>query len=79
MIAELRQRFDTLSVREQQVMHLVAAGRLNKQIAGELGISEMTAKIHRAQVFRKMQAASLPDLVRMADKCGITNIKPLAR
>ena len=79
-IAELRQRFDTLSVREQQVMHLVAAGRLNKQIAGELGISEMTAKIHRAQVFRKMQAASLPDLVRMADKCGITtNIKPLAR
>ena len=78
-IAELRQRLDTLSVREQQVMHLVAAGRLNKQIAGELGISEMTAKIHRAQVFRKMQAASLPDLVRMADRCGITNIKPLAR
>ena len=77
--AELRQRFDTLSVRERQVMHLVAAGRLNKQIAAELGISEMTAKIHRAQVFRKMQAASLPDLVRMADKCGITNIKPLAR
>jgi FixJ family two-component response regulator len=78
-IAELRQRFDNLSVREQQVMHLVAAGRLNKQIAFELGISEMTAKIHRAQVFRKMQAASLPDLVRMADRCGITNIKPLAR
>ena len=64
LIAELRERFA-----------LVVAGRLNKQIAAELGISEMTAKIHRGQVFRKMQAASLPDLVRMADKPGITNIK----
>ena len=61
--------------RERQVMRLVVAGRLNKQIAAELGISEMTAKIHRGQVFRKMQAASLPDLVRMADKPGITKIK----
>jgi FixJ family two-component response regulator len=55
-----------LTAREQQVMHLVAAGRLNKQIAAELGIRKMTAKIHRAQVFRKM---------RMADKCGITNLR----
>ena len=75
LIAELRERFETLTERERQVMQLVVAGRLNKQIAAELGISEMTAKIHRGQVFRKMQAASLPDLVRMADKPGITNIK----
>ena len=75
LIAELRERFETLTERERQVMQLVVAGRLNKQIAAELGISEMTAKIHRGQVFRKMQAASLPDLVRMVDKPGITNIK----
>jgi len=75
MTAELRERLDTLTARERQVMQLVVAGRLNKQIAAELGISEMTAKIHRGQVFRKMQAASLPDLVRMVDKPGITNIK----
>jgi len=75
LIGELRERFATLTERERQVMQLVVAGRLNKQIAAELGISEMTAKIHRGQVFRKMQAASLPDLVRMADKPGITNIK----
>jgi FixJ family two-component response regulator len=75
LIAEIREHFETLTERERQVMRLVVAGRLNKQIAAELGISEMTAKIHRGQVFRKMQAASLPDLVRMADKPGITNIK----
>jgi FixJ family two-component response regulator len=56
-------------------MQLVVAGRLNKQIAAELGISEMTVKIHRSQVFHKMQAVSLPDLVRMADKSGITEVK----
>jgi FixJ family two-component response regulator len=75
LTAELRERFDTLTARERQVMQLVVAGRLNKQIAAELGISEMTAKIHRGQVFRKMQAASLPDLVRMADKSGTASIK----
>jgi FixJ family two-component response regulator len=75
LAAELKKRFETLTARERQVMHLVVAGRLNKQIAAELGISEMTVKIHRAQVFHKMQAVSLPDLVRMADKSGITNIK----
>ena len=74
-VAELHERFDKLTTRERQVMQLVVAGRLNKQIAAELGISEMTAKIHRSQVFRKMQAVSLPDLVRMADKSGIANIK----
>ena len=75
LTAELRERLDTLTARERQVMQLVVAGRLNKQIAAELGISEMTAKIHRGQVFRKMQAASLPDLVRMADKSGTARIK----
>ena len=75
MTAELRERLDTLTARERQVMQLVVVGRLNKQIAAELGISEMTAKIHRGQVFRKMQAASLPDLVRMADKSGTASIK----
>lgn len=75
LTAKLRERFDTLTARERQVMQLVVAGRLNKQIAAELGISEMTAKIHRGQVFRKMQAASLPDLVRMADKSGTASIK----
>jgi len=75
LTAELRERLDTLTARERQVMQLVVAGRLNKQIAAELGISEMTAKIHRGQVFRKMLAASLPDLVRMADKSGTASIK----
>lgn len=74
-VAELHERFDRLTTRERQVMQLVVAGRLNKQIAAELGISEMTAKIHRGQVFRKMQAVSLPDLVRMADKSSIANMK----
>jgi FixJ family two-component response regulator len=75
LTAGLRERLDTLTARERQVMHLIVAGRLNKQIAAELAISEMTTKIHRGQVFRKMQAVSLPDLVRMADKSGIANIK----
>jgi FixJ family two-component response regulator len=74
-VAELHERFDKLTTRERQVMQLVVAGRLNKQIATELGISEMTAKIHRSQVFRKTQAVNLPDLVRMADKSSIANIK----
>ena len=75
LFGELRQHFDKLTTREQEVMYLVVAGRLNKQIAAELGISEMTAKIHRGQVFRKMQAASLPDLVRMADKMRVVHTK----
>src|ERR1700758_2272058 len=66
--AELRQRYNTLSVREREVMSLVVSGMLNKQIAGELGASEATVKMHRSQAMKKMQAKSLPDLVRMADK-----------
>src|ERR1700686_1014131 len=66
--AELRQRYKTLSVREREVMNLVVSGLLNKQIAAELGASEATVKMHRSQVMKKMQAKSLPELVRMADK-----------
>jgi FixJ family two-component response regulator len=72
-VAELRERFATLSERERQIMTLVVIGRANKQIAAELGLSEMTVKVHRGQVMRKMQAGSLPELVRMADRlCAST-------
>jgi FixJ family two-component response regulator len=67
-LAELRQRCEGLSVREREVMDLVVTGMLNKQVAGELGASEATVKMYRAQVMKKMQAKSLPELVRIADK-----------
>jgi FixJ family two-component response regulator len=67
-LVALRARFETLTAREREVMALVVTGRLNKQIAGDLGISEITVKVHRGQVMRKMHASSLPDLGRMADK-----------
>jgi FixJ family two-component response regulator len=69
-VAELRERFATLTDRERQIMTLVAIGRPNKQIAAELSLSEMTVKVHRGQVMRKMRAGSLPELVRMADRLG---------
>jgi FixJ family two-component response regulator len=69
-IEELRSRLDSLTPREQQVMGLVVAGLLNKQIAGELGTSETTIKIHRRQVMEKMGAGSLAELVRMAERLG---------
>ena len=64
----LRDRYASLSCRERQVMALVVSGLLNKQIGGELGISEITVKAHRGKVVQKMKADSLPDLVRMAAK-----------
>jgi len=67
-LAELRHRHEGLSVREREVMKLVVSGMLNKQAAAELGTSEATVKMYRSQVMKKMQAHSLPDLVRMADK-----------
>jgi len=70
-LAELRARSDALTARERQVMSLVVAGRLNKQIAGELGVSEMTVKMHRRQVMRKMQATGVAQLVRLADQLGV--------
>ena len=67
----VRTRFTTLSPRERQVMALVTAGRLNKQVAGELCLSEITVKIHRGAAMRKMGARTLPDLVRMAEALGL--------
>lgn len=67
LVTEIETRFQSLTVREQQVMSLVTKGLLNKQVAGELGISEVTVKIHRGSVMKKMAARTLPDLVRMAD------------
>jgi FixJ family two-component response regulator len=64
---DLRDRFLTLSPREQEVMMLVTAGKMNKQVAGDLGLSEITVKIHRGAAMRKMGARTLADLVRMAD------------
>ena len=71
-LAELRSRFSMLTARERQVMAMVVTGRLNKQIAGELGVSEMTVKMHRRQVMRKMQVAGVAQLVRLADGLSIT-------
>jgi len=70
---ELRKRSTALTERERQIMALVVIGRANKQIAAELNLSEMTVKVHRGQVMRKMKAASLPDLVRMADHVTALN------
>jgi len=68
---ELRERYESLTARERQVMQQVVSGLLNKQIAAELDITEFTVKIHRGHVMRKMRADSLTDLVRMAENLGI--------
>jgi FixJ family two-component response regulator len=72
-IRKLRERYDSLTSRERQVMALVVSGLLNKQVAFELNISEITVKAHRAQVMQKMQADSFADLVRMASKLHLVN------
>jgi FixJ family two-component response regulator len=74
-IAELRKRFDSLTSREREVMVLVAAGLLNKQVAGELGTSEASVKVHRQHVMEKIGAGSLAELVRIADKLKIPTPK----
>ena len=75
-IAILRQRWESLTPREREVLPLVVSGLLNKQIAGEIGTSETTVKVHRGQLMRKMGADSLAELVRLAERIGIPNTKP---
>jgi FixJ family two-component response regulator len=70
-VAALHERFDSLTPREREIMALVVTGRMNKQIAADLDVSEITVKVHRGQVMRKMRARSLAQLVRMADKLGV--------
>jgi len=75
-LAGLRERFDTLTSREREIMVQVAAGRLNKQIAHDIGITESTVKVHRTNLMRKMNARSLPELSRMADMLNLTPQRP---
>ena len=72
----LRERFETLSARERQVMAQVTAGRLNKQIANDIGIAESTVKVHRTNLMRKMKARSLPELSRFADVLKVAPEQP---
>jgi FixJ family two-component response regulator len=78
VIARLRERFNSLTQREREVMTFVVAGRLNKQIAGDIGVSEITVKVHRGAMMRKMEASSVVELVLMAEKLGISSGEPLA-
>jgi len=74
-MAVLQERYRSLNDRERDVMMLVVQGRLNKQIAAELGLAEVTVKVHRSQLMQKMGASSLPELVRMADQLGTPSSK----
>src|SRR6201993_1769563 len=75
-LAELRRRFETLSPREREIMIQVARGRLSKQIAHDIGVAEPTVKVHRSRAMQKMQAGSLPELGRMADKLKLVPDTP---
>jgi FixJ family two-component response regulator len=75
VISGLRAHFDSLTPREQEVLAFVAAGLMNKQIAAEIGLAEITVKIHRGHIMRKMGARSLADLVRMAEMLGVRRAK----
>jgi len=78
-LAGLRKRFGSLSPREREIMIQVARGRLSKQIAHDIGIAEATVKVHRSRVMRKMDARSLPELGRMADKLQLVLDKPMSQ
>jgi FixJ family two-component response regulator len=75
-LANLKERFESLSPREREIMTQVARGRLSKQIAGDMGIAETTVKVHRSRAMRKMNARSLPELGRMADKLKLVSEEP---
>ncbi|HWS62006.1 MAG TPA: LuxR C-terminal-related transcriptional regulator [Steroidobacteraceae bacterium] len=75
-VTEWQLLYESLTARERQVIALVSAGLRNKQVAADLGISEITAKVHRLHIMRKMRARSLADLVRIADALGIHRDKP---
>jgi len=75
-LAALRERFESLSPREREIMIQVAHGRLSKQIAGDIGIAEATVKVHRSRLMHKMNARSLPELSRMADKLKLVPVQP---
>jgi FixJ family two-component response regulator len=74
-VVELRKKFESLTPREQEVMGWIAGGLLNKQVAAEIGVTEITVKVHRGNVMRKMAAKSFADLVRMAELLGVRRIK----
>ena len=75
-VSTVRARYDSLTPREQEVIAFVTSGLMNKQIAAEIGVTEVTVKVHRGHVMRKMGAKSLAELVRMADALGIRRAKP---
>jgi FixJ family two-component response regulator len=75
-LAALKKRFESLSPREREIMIEVARGRLSKQIAGYIGIAEATVKVHRSRAMRKMNAHSLPELGRMADRLNLVPERP---
>jgi FixJ family two-component response regulator len=76
MVANLQALYETLSPREREILVLVSAGLMNKQIAAELGIAQITVKIHRGRVMKKMGTRSLADLVRVAEALGVRRAKP---
>jgi FixJ family two-component response regulator len=75
-LSELQARFESLTPREREVMGWVTAGMMNKQVAGEMGVTEITVKVHRGHIMRKMQGRSLADLVRMAEALGVRRARP---
>jgi FixJ family two-component response regulator len=76
IVANLQALFETLTPREREILALVASGLMNKQIAAEIGLAEITVKIHRSHIMKKMDARSLADLVRMTETLGIRRAKP---